>query len=70
MKAGDLFTHLTPKSKIKPKIKPQMSLIILTMLITATLQNKNCVVDQCKTCRYVNIDSCEACESGYYLRTF
>lgn len=48
------------------------ALIGLTLLILAqiTLQNRRCVVDQCKTCRYVNIDSCEACEDGFYLRTF
>lgn len=44
--------------------------ITLSCLISNTYQNRRCVVDQCKTCRYVNIDTCEACESGYYLRTF
>ena len=45
------------------------AIIILTMAQT-TFQNRKCVVDQCKTCRYVNIDTCEACESGYFLKEF
>lgn len=48
---------------------------ILLFLLFATLiefsaQVKKCVVDQCKKCSYTNIDTCEECESGYYLRTW
>jgi hypothetical protein len=46
------------------------SLALLAFILAPTLQNKHCVVDMCKTCRYVNIDTCEECESGYYLKQF
>lgn len=44
--------------------------IITILLINKSLQNSKCVVDQCKRCRYINIDTCDECESGYYLRTW
>ena len=41
------------------------------MLMTEiTLQNKDCLVDQCKVCENETDIICSECESGYYVRTF
>jgi len=49
----------------------QLLYVIITLILTSTTnQKKNCIVDQCARCRYVNLDSCDKCNSGYYKRTW
>lgn len=52
------------------KIAFTLKILAVLCLFKLTLQNPKCVVDQCKRCRYINIDTCDECESGYYLRTW
>ena len=64
------------KSKPKrtsPKLPFMMVLATLGAISTPILaqtNSSNCIVDQCKVCRYKTIDQCDECQSGYYLRTF
>ena len=68
------FKSKTSKRPVQPKIPPKrktnLVLILTSILIKTSLSNPKCVVDQCKRCRYVNVDTCDVCESGYYKRTF
>jgi hypothetical protein len=40
----------------------------LILMVGLCSSNPKCVVDQCKKCRYANMDQCDECESGYYLK--
>lgn len=58
------------KKKINSSSPHKTIYFIIFTLVTSSFQNPKCVVDQCKRCRYINIDTCDECESGYYLRTW
>ena len=53
----------------KRKLRIQ-TLTLIFLILSPTLTNKACQVDQCKRCKDKKLDTCDECEDGYYLRTF
>lgn len=55
-----------------PKLlSPSLITSVICLCLVGFAQcDLSCVVDQCKVCRYANDDSCERCESGFYLVSF
>jgi len=43
---------------------------ILTLTIHSISSKRGCIVDQCKKCRYINLDQCDQCYGGYYRVSF
>lgn len=56
--------------KMKMDYRSLFQLLTILAFITPSLQNPACLVDQCKHCRYHDVDLCDECEDGYYRRTF
>lgn len=45
-------------------------LLSISIQVSYQLNEKGCMIDQCKSCDFTNVYTCNQCKGGYYLRTF